>query len=184
MSNVDRNLSGAYSEALFQTAKKADALDAIAGQVGELGQLVRSEPKLRAFIEAPNIPRDTKEQLVVRVFGGKYNTVLINFVRMLIRRGRLGIFFESLSGYQERYRAHLGIASATLTSAVELSETEKQHLEASLMRITKKKLEIDWRVDPAKIGGIRFQSGDTLIDTTIARKLEKLRHDLLETRVV
>lgn len=182
--NTDLSLVGAYSEALFEAAKKAGSLDAVSNQALTIENLVSSDPKLRSFMEAPNIPRETKEQVFVKVFGGRFDALLVNFVRLLIRRGRLDVLFASLASFRQHYRKHLGLASGEVYSAVELPDAQKKSLTAALEKRIGKKLEIDFKIDPKVLGGIRFRSGDILIDNTIAHRLVRLRRELLNARVV
>ncbi len=180
---ADPILVASYSEALFEAAKKAGVLDEIAEQASEIARLVEGERKLIAFMEAPNIPLEDKERVFLKIFGGKYNELLINFVRLLIRRSRLQIFFPGLEAFRDRYRKHLGIAAATIITAFSLSVEQKEQLEKALSAQTGLKLIIDYQVDPEVIGGVRFQAGDTLIDSTLKTALKSLGHKLQMAQV-
>lgn len=184
MSVADITLVTSYAQALHEAAVKAGVADQLANQAEALQKLVTEEEKLRAFMEAPNIPRETKEQVFVKVFGGKFHTLLINFVRLLIRRGRLEILFASLEGYVRVYRKAKGVETATITTAIALAAKDQAALQAALTRAMGKQLVIDWKVDPEVLGGVRFLCGDTLIDTTVLTGLDRLRRDLSSARVI
>ncbi len=176
-------LVDSYSDALFGAARKAGALDDIAVQITQLLDLVRGERRFRTFMEAPNIPRERKEAIVQKIFGGVYHELLVNFIRMLVRWGRLELFFPALEGFHALYRKHKGITAAKVTSAAELDEDQKRQLEKALSDYMNLRLEVDYRVDEKVIGGLRFLCGDQLIDSTLSSKLDRLRHDLMKTRV-
>lgn len=180
---ADPALVASYSEALFEAARKANVLDDVAAQAAEIERLVEGEPKLRSFMGSPNIPRETKDELFTKVFGQSYHPLLINFVRLLIKRGRLELFFPGLDQFRERYQKHLGIVTAKVTTAVALTEEQRTQLEKVMSSFTNLRLLVDYRVEPELLGGVRVQSGDLLIDTTLRKGLDRLRHDLMQAKV-
>jgi len=181
---ADTTLAASYGEALFQTALKAGAAELVAAQAAQIEELVLREKRFIAFMEAPNIARDSKETVFARAFGGSFHPLLINFTRLLIRRGRLELFFACLDDMQERYRDHVCIKSAEVVSAVPLSQADKDRLTETLNRQTGKKLAIKWLVDPSVIGGLQFRCGDMLIDTTLSNSLRLLKAELYGTQAV
>jgi ATP synthase F1 delta subunit len=76
-----------------------------------------------------------------------------------------------VSGQQEPVKAEI-------TSAVELSEQEKEALRQSLAKQFGGDLSFTFHVDPALLGGLRVRVGDRLIDTSVASRLTALRESL------
>ncbi len=64
---------------------------------------------------------------------------------------------------------------AEVRSAVELTEDQKARLAAALKQRTGKDVDIVVVVDPAVIGGIVTQIGDTVIDGSVRHRLAQLR---------
>jgi len=181
--NVSTALVSSYSEALFNAAKAGEVLDVLNEQAGQLRALVEENGKFRSFLEAPNISRESKEELFVKVFGDSFHELLVNYIRMLIRRGRIELFFDSLDAFRERYAAHKGMLPASIVSAVALSEEQQAALKSALDRRLGKDLQIKYRVDQSVLGGIKFKAGDTLIDTTIRTGLDRLKVRLRQVSV-
>lgn len=179
----DPVLVKAYSEALFQTGLKNGKLDELAKSCDSFFRFLDETPKLRVFFGTPSISREEKEALFSKVFASRLDEVLARFVRMLIRRGRLELLFDVLDSFHDRYQEHLGVAKATVTTAVPISDDLRKKVEAQLASFMRKQLLVDWKVDPDIVGGLRFLSGDTLIDRTVARGLDELRQTLLSARV-
>lgn len=179
----DPALVKAYSEALFQAGVKGGVIDDLAKSVDWFNQFLDQNAKLRVFLGTPSISSEEKEGLFNKVFAKELHEMLVQFVRMLIRRGRLELLVDALSAFHDRYREHLGIAMATVTTAVEIDANLRKKVEERLTSFMKKRLVINWTVDPGIVGGLRFLSGDTLIDRTVARGLDELRETLLSARV-
>jgi len=181
---VDPALVASYSEALFQAALKQGVLDDVAAQMAALSEITAKQPKFTALMQSPNIPREVKEQVYMKAFGGRVHPLLGNFVRLLVRRGRIEVYEPAVAAFRARYRKHLGITQATVLSAVALGDGEKARLESALSAQTGSKLVIDFKVDPAILGRIRYLSGDILIDRTVSSGIRALRQRLMRTQVV
>ncbi|MGQ4426300.1 F0F1 ATP synthase subunit delta, partial [Streptomyces violaceoruber] len=61
---------------------------------------------------------------------------------------------------------------AVVTSAVPLSDTQKQRLGAALAKVYGRPMHLNLDVDPEVLGGIRVQVGDEVINGSIADRLE------------
>ena len=64
---------------------------------------------------------------------------------------------------------------AVVTSAVPLSDPQKQRLGAALAKLYGRQMHLNLDVDPEVLGGIRVQVGDEVINGTIADRLEDAR---------
>lgn len=180
---ADLSLVKSYSEALFGASKKEGSLEDVAAGAQLVAGLVRKDHKLASFMESPNIPRETKEDVLGRVFGQSVHKTLVNFFRLLVRRGRLELFVPTLDEFQRLFLAHKGVAAAKVVTAYNLGTEEKNKLETALNRFTGKTLHIDYEVDANVLGGVKFQCGDLLIDASVAKNLDRLERDLHATRV-
>ena len=72
---------------------------------------------------------------------------------------------------QARRRAP-GSSVAVVTSAVPLSDAQKQRLGAALAKLYGRKMHLNLDVDPEVLGGIRVQVGDEVINGSLADRLE------------
>jgi F-type H+-transporting ATPase subunit delta len=61
---------------------------------------------------------------------------------------------------------------AIVTSAVPLSDPQKQRLGAALAKLYGRPMHLNLDVDPEVVGGIRVQVGDEVINGSIADRLE------------
>ena len=109
--------------------------------------------------------------------------LLLNFIRLLVRRGRLMLLLDCLAEYHKLHLAEQGIAEGSVTTAVELGDEDRQALEAVLNEYTGKKLQVAYRVQPDLIGGVNFRSGELMIDNTLESALVRLGRKLRSARV-
>lgn len=71
-----------------------------------------------------------------------------------------------------------GRVLAEVTTALPLTDTERERLGAALMRIYRRPVQIQAIIDPSVIGGVRVSVGDELIDGTLAARREALARSL------
>ena len=95
----------------------------------------------------------------------------------MVRRGRFEQLPAVIREFMRLYRLREGIVEAAVTSATELDTVEIAALQARLVALTGKHIELEQRVDPELLGGLQVRVGDQLIDGSVRGRLERLRTD-------
>jgi F-type H+-transporting ATPase subunit delta len=72
-----------------------------------------------------------------------------------------------------------GKISATVTSATPLDAAQLTQITAALEQLSGKKVQISKREDPALLGGVVAQLGDTVYDGSLRTQLRNLRDELV-----
>ena len=68
--------------------------------------------------------------------------------------------------------------SVEVTSALPLTESERQSVETDVLSKIGTKATVSFRVDPAILGGLVVKVGDKIVDGSVAGKLDTLRQNL------
>lgn len=72
--------------------------------------------------------------------------------------------------------------TASVTSAIELTKTEKKDIETMLSTMTgQQNISLECAVEPEILGGLRIEVGDWVLDTTVANQLTKLSNQLMRS---
>ncbi|MET7476837.1 F0F1 ATP synthase subunit delta [Streptomyces sp. NPDC005648] len=153
-------------------AQKAGALDDVEDELFRFGRIVSSSTELRAALTDRAATGSAKAELLRRLLGGRANATTERLVTRLVTapRGRsLESGLESLSKLAAERRSRL---VAVVTSAVPLSDTQKQRLGAALAKLYGHTMHLNIDVDPEILGGIRVQVGDEVINGSIADRIE------------
>ncbi|MEU7063233.1 F0F1 ATP synthase subunit delta [Streptomyces sp. NPDC053429] len=154
-------------------AQRAGALDNVEDEVFRFGRIVSSNTELRSALTDRAATAAAKSELLHRLLGGKVNATTERLVIRLAThpRGRsLEAGLESLSTLAAERRNRM---VATVTSAVPLSDVQKQRLGAVLAKLYGRQMHLNLDVDPSVLGGISVRVGDEVIDGTIAERLEE-----------
>ncbi len=165
-----------YANALADVALAQGAADSALKQLADFGVAFAISPELRNFLTSPAVPRDAKhaviEKISARVGVGK---IIRNFLFVIADHQRTHILPEIIAAFEGVIRRRQGIAEAEISSAVELSAAQKKRFAQTLERLTGKKIQAKYSLDPALLGGAVVRVGDTVYDGSVRNSLNELR---------
>jgi F-type H+-transporting ATPase subunit delta len=165
-----------YATALADIAMAQGAADVVTQQLAGFGALYAESGELRNFLSSPAVTREAKhrviEKLLSRVGGSK---IVRNFLFVVIDHQRTHLLPEIIAAVQEEVRKREGITEAQVSSAVELSKAQKAEMEFTLERLTGKRVEAKFSLEPSLLGGAVVRLGDTVYDGSLRSRLNNLR---------
>jgi len=169
-----------YGSALADVVEKTGETETVSAELLQWEAMLSANTELKDVFANPAIQHQSKERvledLVART--GPSRTTA-NFLRLLLRNGRLA----DLDAINRRFAAEIeqrrGIVAAEVTSARELREDERSELRASLERLTGRQVKLNFQVDNNLIGGVVTRIGSTVYDGSVKTKLENLRQELI-----
>ena len=172
-----------YGGSLYELALEEGMVDEVLAQLREVLDLMKENPQYERLLAEPSITKKERTQLIDEAFGSSLWPYLLNFLKLLCEEG----YIPELKGcYKEdrrRYNEDHGISEATVTSARELTETQKAALLDKLEKMSGKKVEMICLVNPALIGGVRLDFEGKRYDGTAAERLKTLRSIIRNTTV-
>jgi F-type H+-transporting ATPase subunit delta len=153
-------------------AQQSGQLDDVEDELFRFGRIVASNTGLRAALTNRAASTSAKSALLDSLLGGRAKPATERLVTRLVTapRGRsLEAGLESLSKLAAERRSRL---VAVVTTAVPLSDPQKQRLGAALAKLYGRQMHLNIDVDPQVLGGIRVQVGDEVINGSIADRLD------------
>ena len=105
--------------------------------------------------------------------------IIRNFLYVIIDHRRTAMLGGILEAIQTQLDERMGIARAQISSALTLADSDKARIQESLERRTGKKVQGDFTVNPALIGGIMVRVGSTIYDGSVRGTLDGLRKKLV-----
>jgi len=168
-----------YAYAFLSAAEAGGFLEAVTEEMQMVGQTLTASRDLQRALGSPLINADKKTHLLEEIFSGAVSDKMMLFLRLIAHKKRAGI----LSGIAREFAALLdeknGIVNAEVTSATDLSESQRQAVSVSLDHFTGKKVRSTMKVDESLIGGLSVQIGDTILDGSVRHQLQLLRETLV-----
>jgi F-type H+-transporting ATPase subunit delta len=174
----DTRVARRYARALFRVAQKGDAVASVESDLDVIARLLTRDRKFKDFLFSPRIGREDKLSLVETVFADRVTATSMRAIRLMLSKRREGLFPEVRDQFIELRRRYGNVLYGQITSAAELSEDQRRRIVSKLEGATQKKVEADFRVDPALIGGVKVSYGNYVLDGTIRGGLRRLRDQL------
>ncbi|MCX7946392.1 MAG: F0F1 ATP synthase subunit delta [Hydrogenophilus sp.] len=168
-------LARPYAEAAFVLAREEKALASWSDALAALA-VIASHEAVRTIVSDPRTQSSEKVALLCDLVAQKVSvpTSFANFVRLLVENNRLPVAQAIADLFEERRRALEGRLRAEVVSAFPLDEAQRQKVAADLQEYFGKPVDVEVRVDPALIGGVKIVVGDDVIDASVAGKLARM----------
>lgn len=144
-----------------------------------LAQLVASSRELREVWEAPSIPAEQKRGVLDAIAAREGTSREVrNFIAVLIDHRRIPILDAIVKQFEQELNTRLGFTEAEITSARELSNSERQALEVQVQNLTGKRVRARYSHDESLLGGAVVRIGSTIYDGSVKGQLERMREAL------
>ena len=109
---------------------------------------------------------------------------MLGFLVIVIEKGRQNDILPICDYFIDRVKEYKKIGVVKVTSAVLLSEEQKQRVEKRLLETTQYvDLEITYAVDESLLGGLVIRIGDRVVDSSIRTRLEEVKRDLMKLQL-
>ena len=168
-----------YARAVFEMAEADNDFAEWSKRLAEISELF-GDPRVAAALSNPTLASAQRESLVTDA-PHVLDKEATNLARLLIESGRIAEAPAIEDEFQRMRDDAEGRVRATVTTAIELSATERERVAEELSKRLRKEVSISVVVDPGVIGGLRLQHGDHVVDATVASRLEQLRRRLAAT---
>jgi F-type H+-transporting ATPase subunit delta len=103
----------------------------------------------------------------------------VNFVNFVVGAGMASDLPAIADRLADKAAAERNKAIAEVRTAVDLDEATIAKLQQSLSKATGKDVEVKTVLDPSIVGGIVARVGDTVIDGSVAHRMQELRETLI-----
>lgn len=174
-SSTDDLLAGIEELGLRAAADSAPAGVTIEAELFGFGTAVSSDSELELAVSSKLGSAESKVALVEALLAKKVSPQTLSIVRHLMQQPRGRRIGELLRTAASVVADQSGLAVATITSATPIDAVQLERLQKGLAARFGRALGFNLVVDPALIGGIRVQVGDTVVDDSVASKLTELR---------
>ncbi|HMN47007.1 MAG TPA: F0F1 ATP synthase subunit delta [Povalibacter sp.] len=166
-----------YARAAFAYAQEHKAFAKWSELLGN-GSTVVADERVARLLSSPRLTPSQLVDLVGEASGVTLDEHGKNFLDTLAQNRRLGLLPEIAAIY-ETLRAEVeNIADVQITSAVALSDAQRERLSAALRKRMKREIRLHCDVDASLLGGAIVRSGDLVIDGSLKSGLDRLASEL------
>ncbi len=162
-----------YARALADAAPK-DAPKTLA-DLAAFEAAVAASPHLKVALDSPAVARERKRTIVKRVAEtAGLSDAVRRFLSVLADHRRIPLVDEIREAFQAVMDERAGVVRVEVHSARELTPEQKQEIVAGFGRITGKRAEASFALDPELIGGALAKVGSTVYDGSVRGQLQGL----------
>ena len=179
---LSSEIAGPYAKALMSVAEDNNAIDQVGAEVADLLEVLASSKELTDFLMNPLMEPDAKKGVLRQISEGKVSDFLLNFLLLLVDRGRVTFLTPILKQYQTLLRELKQTVLADVVAAVELSEDQQHAIRDRVQAITQaNSVELSVQVDPSLLGGLIIKVGSQVIDASLRGQLRRIGMQLATT---
>ncbi len=177
-----------YGDALFQLAVEEGRVDEFYDAANRVYKLlheyVGDDSMIAHILAHPKIAREEKVRMVEKSFRGRVPDEMTALFMLLVEKNHMDKLDDVMLYVIQQTKEYKRIGVAHVKTAVPLTEEQKKAVEKRLLETTDYlSFEMDYKTDPALIGGMVIRINDRVIDSSIQSKLYALRRELSQIQV-
>jgi len=178
LSVVASRYARALVDVVMAPGSGAEPTQVLAG-LRSADELIKGSDTLRTALSSPAVSPTRKHAVMKKLLEpmGLPEKVR-NFVYVVIDHRRAGEFSSIVDGFEQLLDERMGLVAAEVRSAKELTDSQRQAIEAQVSRLAGKKAKLKFSTDPALIGGVVARVGSTVYDGSVRGQLDRLRTKL------
>lgn len=155
-------------------AQEQNLTEKFGEDVASLLNLLQTSPELNTFITSPIVKGEDKKAVLKQISQG-IDPFITSFLMILVDRRRIVVLEGICQHFRTLIRKLNQIVLAEVTSAVELTDGQKQAVVDQVKSITKAQdVELVTKIDPELIGGVIIKVGSQVIDASLRGQLRRL----------
>jgi F-type H+-transporting ATPase subunit delta len=168
-----------YAQALFELAKAQGDAAVVEADLKSLKAMRADSADLRTLIASPAFDAEEKGKGLAAVAeAAGFAATTKKFLGLVAANRRANALPGMIAAYEKLAAEDRGAVSAEVVTAMPLTDAQVKALAASLRTALGKDPEIETRVDPAILGGLKVRVGSRLYDASLKSRLDSLKFAL------
>jgi F-type H+-transporting ATPase subunit delta len=170
-----------YARAFLEAAPRDYDVVAFLAAGQTMSSAFAANPKLRAFVLAPNVPREAKSKAIASLAGrAGLDEYGARFLQVMLRNHRLLAASEVFKTLRDLYDARQNILRVRVAVPAPLTDTQKASIEDAIARRTGKKVLTQIEIDPGLLGGFVARAGSQVFDGSVAASVRRFETSVNE----
>ncbi len=164
-----------YGTALFILACEENAKHEYFEAIKTVRAAIEENPEYGEILSSPGIPVRDRLSIVSNVFQEIVPPHVLSYLQLLCEKGRMSCLFDSFDEYEALLLDSEKILTATVTSAVCLTDEQKQNLKNKLEKTYKGQVNTEYFIDESLLGGLIVEIDGKIMDKSLRRQLREIK---------
>lgn len=169
-------LAQIYAESLFELARDADQIEAVAEELGGVMEIARNDAGFNEFLASRTVTTESREASLRKILDARVSDLTLRFLLLLNAKGRLSHLPAIAAAFDRRVQDALGRVEVDVYTAEPMETEQRDSVGERIASKLGKQIALHTYVEPAMLGGIKIRMGDRLIDDSLATRLRRI-HD-------
>lgn len=165
-----------YAKAVLSLAIEKQVAEAINADMVLISKTLKANQELDLAIKNAVVKSEDKKAILSQVFPDA-NAMTLELFKVLDANKRLDLMEAVADKFSELFDIQNGKESATVTTAVAITEDVEAKVLAKIKELTNKAVTVKNIVDESILGGFILRVGDIQYNASIANKLNKLKRE-------
>jgi F-type H+-transporting ATPase subunit delta len=175
----DSTIARNYAETLLELARRAGDLGSWGTMINGVADAMAQNRTMKLFLESPRVSGVEKSALLSKALKDSVPRNFLRFLESLVSHRRQMLIPNIAAEYMTLVDEVEGRLHARVTVAREASEADRKVIVEQLSRMFNKDVVPHISVDPAIMGGVIVNVGDTVLDGSVRKRLATLRRRML-----
>lgn len=176
---MDKLISKRYAVALFKLAQETDNIDKFYNEVSLILDSTSNDKEFFSVINHPSLSSDAKFDIFKNSFKTSLSEEIFGLISLVLKKNREAELFSIFQSFLALVDEFKGVVTATVFSAINLSDTQLDNIKVNLSKQLNKQVIIEAKQDPSLIGGLLINVDGKIIDNSIKKSLLDIKKALL-----
>jgi ATP synthase, F1 delta subunit len=168
-----------YARALYALAVEKGIEQQVYNEMQILSQAFLEVADLSKTLANPMHTVEEKLSLLTTASGSDISSLLSDFFRFVIKKGREEFMIFIAMSYQDYYRAKQHIVVGKITSTLPLKEESLEKVRQLVKNNFDSTIDLSTKVDPSIIGGFILEVNNFRMDSSIKTELQNIQKELV-----
>ena len=169
-----------YAQAVFVVADKTGQLTDTIQRLDILLNFYTSSPEFRMFLQSRRIYPAEKMKILKKVFMDILSDLELELLNHILEEGYIQLLVAVIKRFSFIAQSVKTSLKVSISTAEQMTPEELSDIVRNIEQKLGKKVDADALVDPEILGGVKFRIGNTIVDGSIATRLQKLGNSLYQ----
>ena len=169
-----------YAQAVFIVADETGQLTDTIQRMDILLNIYTSSPEFRLFLQSRRISPAEKMKILKKVFMDILSDLELELLNHLLEEGHIQLLVAVIKKFGFITQSVKTSLKVSISTAEQMNPEELSNIVRIIEQKLGKKVDAEALVDPEILGGVKFRIGNTIVDGSIATRLQKLGNSLYQ----
>jgi len=177
---VRKTMVRRYAAALYNVAAQQEDIKEVNRRLSYIRDVLKAVPVFGQLLLTHRVSYSDKLTILSKVMGDSISGLEKDLISHLLEVGHFMLFNAVVKRFEYLVASDSNMVHVQITTAKTISETEAASFLEKIEKQLNKTVSIQMELDPSLIGGVKLRVGNTLIDSSISGRLQKLRDSLVQ----